>query len=88
MTLHTSLNAFPACKIGICGEEEREQIPTFESWKGLNLNHLYDRCAQSADTKKKQAHDHSRRQPSEYYFTHGIDEVLKFMQHTRTDKVR
>ena len=33
MALRTSLQSFPVRKIDICGEEEREKVPTFENWK-------------------------------------------------------
>ena len=53
------------------------------------MNHFYNRCAPSAEKKKKKdTHDHFRRQPSEYYFTRCIDNVIQFLQHTRSDKVR
>ena len=89
MALRTSLQSFPACKIDICGEEERDKVPTSENWKELNLRDLYDRCAPSVETKtkRKESKDHFRRQPSEYYFTYCIDDVLNFLQCTRSDKV-
>ena len=88
MSLTTSLYSAPVCKIDICGEEEREKIPTFENWKELSLSHLYKRCTAQPLAKKKKAEDHFRRQPNEYYYTHCIDEVLEFLQQTCSDKVR
>ena len=89
MALRTSLQSFPACKIDICGEEEREQVPTFENWKELDVQVLYERCAVQHGTKRKrESKVNFRRQPSEYFFTYDIDCILERLQNTRADKVR
>ena len=69
-------NAVPICKIDICGEEEREKIPTFENWKEFSLSHIYERCTALHPTKKKKPIFNFRRQPEDYYYTHNVDEVL------------
>ena len=54
MSLTTSLYSAPVCKIDICGEEEREKIPTFENWKELWFTELPDTVARNeADQKRK-----------------------------------
>ena len=59
-----------------------------EDWKELSLTHFYERCNTLPAPKNKNTEDHFRRQVSEYYYTHCIEDVLEHLQHTRADKVR
>ena len=80
-------------KINICGEEEREKIPPFEEWKELSLQELYKRTEAPANTTRKNGDidpstGNRRQRISEYHYTNDIDAALKYLQHTRADKVR
>ncbi len=72
----------PLRKIAICGEEEREKIPTFDQWKMFRPFDFYERCLKAEDPKASRVR---RRSPTEYYYSYDLKEDTKLLTQTRED---
>ena len=98
MNLKQNLPCPPLQKLDICGEDERDAVPTFDTWKMFLPKELYARCTATAEpVKSKKVKDGVEEDPEtgfrrgrikEFFYTHDINTDLEHLQQTRSDKVR